>query len=253
MSNLFRLLVCIAGGLLTCAAQETAAKATPARVVGEVTSLDAAGQSLSVKSDAGAAVMVPITSETRYLRVPPGEQDLKKATKIGLQDISVGDRVLALSKPAEGEKPGPATSIIVMTKSDIAQKQAAEHAEWQKRGIAGKVTALNPQTKEITVNVPTRGNPTTLIVEAADKVQFRRYAPDSVRFSEAKLSSFADLKVGDQVRILGEKNAENTRVKPEMIVSGTFHNIAGTITSIDSAAGEIKITNLATKKPLIVK
>ena len=67
-------------------------------------------------------------------------------------------------------------------------------------------------------------------------MDFRRYAPDSVRFSDAKPGSFADLKVGDQLRVLGEKNADGTRIKAEAIVSGSFRNIAGVIKSIDASA-----------------
>jgi hypothetical protein len=84
------------------------------------------------------------------------------------------------------------------------------------------------------------------------KVDFRRYAPDSVKFSDAKQSSFADLKVGDQLRALGERSADGAKFTPEEIVSGSFKTILGTITSIDAATNQIKITPSDRKQPLIV-
>lgn len=250
MVTSFKLLIILVCGSLAAWAQEGAAKAPANRTLGELTSIDSAAHQLTIKTDAGSSVTVPFNEETGYLRVPVGEQDLKKAAKITLQDLSVGDRVLARLKPGT---PGVATSVIVMTKTDIAQKQAAERAEWQKRGITGTIASINPDTKEVTVSVRARGATKTMVVEPAEKVQYRRYAPDSVRFSDAKPSTFAELKVGDQVRVLGNKNEDETRVKPEVVVSGTFHNMAGTVASVDAASGEVKVNNLETKKIVTVK
>jgi hypothetical protein len=253
MASSLKLLTLLVCGSLAGWAQEGAAKAPANRTLGELTAIDAPGQQLTIKTDAGTSVTIPINEDTTYLRVTVGEQDLKKAAKITLQDVSAGDRVLARTKPGEAGKPGVVTSLIVMSKSDIAQKQAAERAEWQKRGITGTITAINPDTKEVTVNARSHGASKVMVVQPAEKVQYRRYAPDSVRFSDAKPSTFAELKVGDQVRVLGEKNGDETRVTPEIVVSGAFHNIAGTVTSVDAASGEVKINNLETKKAVTVR
>ena len=232
-------------------AQETAAPAAAAkgsRVLGEVTAKTDAN--LTIKADGGAATTMGVDGGTAFVRIPPGETDVKKGTRISFADINVGDRVLARSRTADG----PAFSVIVMSKSDIAAKQAAEKAEWQKRGVNGTVTAIDPATKEITISTRVRGEKKPVVVEASsDKIQYRRYAPDSVKFSDAKPSTFEEVKVGDQVRVLGNKNADETRVTPEIMVSGTFHNVAATVVSVDAAKGEIKVTNLETKKPVIVK
>jgi hypothetical protein len=232
-----------------CLGQDAAPKSV--RVLGEVTAVDEA--SLTIKTDAGASTAVLLDPKTSYLRIPPGETDLKKASQIEFKDVSIGDRVLARGRVGEDQKPGPATSVIVMTKADITRKQETEKLEWQRRGVSGTIKAINPDTKEVTVSARLRGETKDVVVEASGKAQYRRYSPDSIRFSDAKPSLFADLKVGDQMRVLGEKNADGTRIKPEMVVSGSFHNIAGTITTVDAASGEIKINNLQTKKPLIVK
>ncbi len=222
-----------------------------ARTLGEVTALD--GGSITVKADNGTTSTVKVEEKTRYIRIPPGELDIKKGTRIEFKDIQVGDRVLASSR-MQDDKPGPVYSVVVMTKSDIEQKHAADAADWRKRGVNGQVTGINPDTKEITISVAGRGGPRkSVVIEPSDKVQFRRYTADSVKFSDAKPSQFSDLSIGDQVRVLGDKNEDGTRIKPEVLVSGSFHNVAGTIVSIDTAGNEIKVTNLETKKPMTIK
>jgi hypothetical protein len=74
-----------------------------------------------------------------------------------------------------------------------------------------------------------------------------------VKFADAKASSFADLQPGDTVRALGDKNEDGTHLKAEELVSGAFETIAGTVDSVDAATGEVRITNLQTKKPMVVR
>ena len=98
------------------------------------------------------------------------------------------------------------------------------------------VSALNAANKEITIT--TRGRePKTIMIDAS-AADFRRYAPDSVKFADAKPSSFADLQSGDTVRALGDKSEDGTHLKAEELVSGAFETIAGTVDSVDPATGE---------------
>lgn len=206
---------------------------TPTRVIGEVEGKSA--DQITVKTDAGQSVNMPISAETKVLRVPPGETSLAKAAVITLADVNPGDRVLVR-----------ANQIIVMSKSDLQQKQEAERAEWQKRGVAGRITAITNQ--ELTIATPSGQS---VKVSTDPKTTFRRYAPESVRFSDAKPSSFSDMKVGDQVRVLGDKTGDT--VAAEAVVSGVFRNFAATVLSVDANAGEIRVTDLQTKKPVSVK
>ena len=222
------------------------------RVIGEITAVDKGANQLSVKTDSGAVVTAKLEEKTLYLRVPPGEKDLKKAARIALDNVAVGDRAFVRGHMAEDQKSIVAVAVIIMTKAELAQKQERDREEWKRRGLAGPVTALNPGTKEITIMTRTHEGPKPVIVEAADHVDFRRYAPDSVRFSDAKPGSFADLMVGDQLRVLGEKNADGTRIKAEAIVSGSFRNIAGVIKSIEAGASRITLTDLVAHKPVTI-
>ena len=249
LTNLTRVLLFTAIAASAALAQDAAAKSV--RVIGEVTAAD--GSSLTIKTDAGTSTAVLLDQKTVFQRIPPGETDVTKVTKIELKDVGVGDRVRTRSRVSDDQKPGPAISVLVMSKADLAKKQETEKLEWQRRGVSGTVTAVNGDSKEATISARIRGETKAVIVESSEKAQYRRYLPDSIRFSDAKPSVFADLKTGDQMRVLGEKNEDGTRIKPEMVVSGSFHNIAGTVITVDAASGEIKISNLQTKKPVIVK
>jgi hypothetical protein len=239
--------------LLTFSAASFAQTATPpTRMMGEVTSINKENNQLTLKTDKGD-IAITLSERTRYLRIKPGETDATKAVKIALTDLGNGDRVLALGKLSADGKGLAATSLYVMTKADISEKQQHDVAEWQKRGITGTITAIAPDTRQITVNVHTMQGAKSIVIESDDTTDYRRYAPDSIRFNDAKPSSFKELKVGDSVRVLGEKSADGSHMKSEAIVSGTFRNISATILSVDPAANEIKATDLATKKPLTIR
>src|SRR4051812_35834451 len=117
----------------TPAQSKTDTGITPNGVIGEVTSIDPTAMTMTVKTDAGTAVSVTLGSSTSYMRLPPGEKTLDKATKITLADVGVGDRVFARGKTSDDSKTVPARVLIVMTKADIAQKQERDRAEWRRR------------------------------------------------------------------------------------------------------------------------
>jgi len=223
------------------------------RAIGVVSEIDAAAKRITVKTDTGPQISISLAASASYLRVPPGEKDLKNAAKITLGDIGVGDRVLARGTSGDDKTSLLATSVIVMSQAELAKKHEMDQAEWRRRGVAGVITALNPDTKEITISVRTREGAKPLTIPAsAGAVDIRRYAPDSVRFSDAKPSAFADMKVGDQLRALGTKSDDGSRLTPEFVVTGAFLNVAATVVSVDAANKNIKVTDLDTKKPLTV-
>jgi hypothetical protein len=216
-------------------------------VVGEITSIDGANKQIKLKGDDGVAYTIILGDATSFLRVAPGEKDLKKASKIAFSDVMVGDRALALEK----DSTVPARAVVIMTKGDLAQKHEQDRADWQKRGMVGVVASLDAAAKQVTIT--TRGrDPKTVTIDAS-AASFRRYSPDSIKFDDAKPSAFADLQVGDTVRALGDKNEDGTHLKAEEVVSGAFQTIAGTVDSVDAAANEVHITNLQTKKPVVVR
>ena len=220
-------------------------------VIGEVTSIDAASKQIKLKADDGAVYTVALANNTAVLRVPPGETDLKKATKIAFAEVMVGDRALARVPPGDPGQAVAARTIVIMTKADLAKKHEHDRAEWQQRGMVGVVTALDPATKQVTIT--TRGRESKTVTIDVSAASFRRYSPESVKFADAKPSSFTELEVGDTVRALGDKNEDGTHLKAEEVVAGSFQTIAGTVDSVDAAASEVRITNLLTKKPMVVR
>ncbi len=233
----------------------TPAAAKPAavtRVVGEVTSVDSA--QITVKTDTGSAATVKLAAATSFLRIPPGEKDLTKATRITISDIAMGDRVLArIRTAAEGQPDNPASIVYLMNKAELAQHLEKSRAEWQRRGMAGKVESIDATAHTFSIKTQTPTGLKDVTVETAANTGFRRYANDSIRFSDAKPSAVADIHVGDNLRVLGERSEDGRSIKAEEIVSGSFRNIAGTIISIDAAKGEMRVNNLENKKPLTVK
>jgi co-chaperonin GroES (HSP10) len=197
-------------------------------------------------------VTVTLADSTSYMRLPPGEKTLDKATKIVFADLGEGDRVFARGKVADDKKSVPARVLVVMSKADIAKKQEAERAEWKKRGVLGIITALKPETKEITISSRTMAGPQSLIIPVSDKTEVRRYAPDSIKFADAKTAKFDELKVGDQLRALGERTADGSAFTAEKVVTGSFKTVAGVITAVDAATGEVKINDMQTKQPLTI-
>ncbi len=83
-------------------------------------------------------------------------------------------------------------------------------------------------------------------------MKFRRYAPDSVKFDDAKPSAFEEIRVGDQLRAKGERSPDGTRFKAEEIVSGSFRTVFGTVVSADPASKEVKIKDLQSQQTLTV-
>jgi hypothetical protein len=232
---------------VSCAQAPPAAKS----VIGEVTSIDSASKQIKLKGDDGAAYSVTLADNTSFLRVPPGETDIKKASKVAFADVTVGDRALARGPLDEQSKTVSARTVVIMTKADLAKKHERDQAEWRTRGVTGVVASVNAANKEVTIT--TRGREPKTITIDASAAEFRRYAPDSVKFADAKPSSFADVQSGDTVRALGDKNEDGTRLKAEELVSGAFQTMAGTVDSVDPASGEVRITNLQTKKPVVVR
>jgi hypothetical protein len=236
--------------VFVCACAAQAQTTAPAgRAIGEVVSVDAAGSELLLRGDKGESVKVALGEKTLFLRVPPGETNLQKAARIKLNEIAAGDRVLARGQVSADGKV-TAAAVIVMTRAELAQKHERDRAAWQAGGTAGKVTAVDAAAHKLTLAGRMPGAP-PVIVEWTGQTQFRRYAPDSVRFSDAKPGAPTDLQPGDQARVLGAR--EGDVIRAEQIVSGAFRQAAGTIAAIDAQAREIRLNDLATKKPIVIR
>jgi hypothetical protein len=209
---------------------------------------------LVVKTDAGALVAIVLDPKTTFLRVKPGAATLTDAQPSSLADIGVGDRVLARgSKSADG-KSVAARQVVQMTRTDLTDKQDKERADWRRRGVVGVVTALDSAKREVTLSLRSASGAETLQVAMPEgSTVFRRYAPDSVKWSDARPSSFEELRVGDQLRALGDRSADNAHFAAEQVVSGAFRNVTGIVESVDAAQSTLVLHDTASEQRITVR
>lgn len=227
-------------------AQTPNAGAKPSVASGEVVSTNSEKIVLQTKD---GVMDVLLSGKTEYKRVPPDNPSLKAAVAASLADIGVGDKLIVTGIISADKKSLPAKAVYLMTKADIAQRQTKEQEQWRTRGISGKVTLVNAQARQLTVSTRAlTGGEKIIVLTAKDTADFRRYAPDSVQFSQAKQSTINDIKPGDMIRALGDKSADGAAFSAERIVAGSFQTVGGTIKAIDAAKKEITITNIQTKK-----
>src|SRR5262249_39873198 len=167
---------------------------TPLSVLGVVTEIKADTREVVVITAAGNKVILTLSDSTVFMRIPPGEKTKDKFIRISSADFAVGDSVFARGRISEDRKTMPAREFYVMSKGEIADKRDREREAWRARGIAGTVTALKPEAHEITIDARTAEGPKPIVIAANSGTKYRRYAPNSVRFSDAKSGSFSDLK-----------------------------------------------------------
>lgn len=225
---------------------------TAISVLGTVTEIKKDLRQVVVTTAAGTQVTVTLSDTTEFMRIPPGEKTKDKFIKITEADFGQGDSVFARGRMSQDRTAMPAREFYVMSKGDIAQKRDRDREQWRARGIAGTVTVLNADAKEITIESRTPEGPKPIVISTTGETKFRRYAPDTVLFSDAKPSSLAELKAGDQLRALGTRSTDGSRFNPEEIVFGSFQTIGGSITEIDAAKQELKVTDSQSKQPITI-
>lgn len=228
----------IASVALTLAASGYAQ--TNTRIVGTVTAVS--GHTLTIKPDTGTASMVTVSDTARILRTEPGAKKLSDAKPMPFTDIAVGDRVLALVNN------NTASIVIAMKHADIAERQQAEAADWQRRGAAGLVKTVDAAADTITIVSGAR----TVTVHVTPTTTFRRYSADSAQFGDAKPSTLAQVATGDQLRVLGNRSADGSQITAEKIVFGYFQNIAGPILSTNPADNTLTVRDLIGKRPVVI-
>ena len=246
--------VCLlSAALLVLSATRPATAQTPpvAHPVGTIKSIS--GNTLILTTDAGSDVTIQLQDTTKLVRIAPDKKDLKDAAPIQLSDVQPGDRVLVRGKLADDGKSVLAASLIAMKKSDIAEKQSREREEWHRRGFGGLVSSVDAASNTINVSLPSPGEKKTVSVHLSKDTILRRYALDSVKFDDAKPAPLDQIKPGDQLRARGTRSADGAEFTADEIVSGTFRNIAGTISAIDASASTITFQDLVSMKSVTVK
>jgi hypothetical protein len=224
------------------------AAASAVTKIGAVKSIN--GSAVVLKVDGDADLNVIVEDSTRILRLAPGQTDLKSATPVKLGDVQVGDRIMVRGSAGNTAESILATRIVLMKQTDVAQQKQQQLQDWQKRGVGGIVTSVDVSTGSITIAVTPA---ISFVVETSKNTGFLRYAPDSVKFADAQKGTFDQIKVGDQLRARGNRNAEGKEVAAEEVISGAFRNIAGTVTAIDGTNNTVTVKDILGKKTVAVK
>jgi hypothetical protein len=222
-----------------------------ARPVGTIKSVS--GNNLVLATDAGGDVSVVVQEGARLLRVEPGQKDLKEAVPISLQELLPGDRILVRGQVAQDGKTVLASAVIAMKKASITEKQARDREEWRRQGVGGLISSVDPAASSIVITQQGMAEKKTVTIHLSKDTVIRRYAPDSIKFDDAKPARLDEIKTGDQLRARGTRSADGSELAAAEIVCGTFRNIAGTISSIDASANTITVQDLATNKPVTLR
>lgn len=213
---------------------------------------DIGGQVLTVANDEGTISVVQVDSSTRIYRIEVGQKDLKTATPLTLGELTAGDRVVVRGSASPDSKNLKAVMIMAMSRADVAAKQEHDRQQWQRNGTGGLVTAVNPAAGNITITITTLAGKKTTLIQVSKNTIVRRYAPDSVKFEDAKPANLEQIKVGDQLRARGTRSSDGQELSADEIVAGTFRNIVGTVISTDLPTNTVTVMDSMIKKPVKV-
>jgi hypothetical protein len=227
----------------------SAQTAAPPPLTGTVTAVNAAASQVSIKTLNGESVDLTLSSHSFILHLPPGERDVKKADKLAIGDLTVGERLVASYQLSADGKTKEARTLLVQTQADLDALGKKDDEDWRKRGTTGNLAAIDAAAKTFTIKAGAKD----VTVKPTEHLEYLRYSPDSAKSSDAKPSTFAELKAGDEIHVLGNKNADGTEIEAEKVVFGFFPQIAATIKSVNAAGNEIVVTDLATKKPITIR
>jgi len=244
MTTLALSIALLVGASCLCAQQ------APARLMGSIAAIQ--GSTLTVKPDAGDAHQVDVPQTAIVKRIAPGQRDLSTAETIQFGDLAVGDRVLIKLDPNATGPIAQAVQIIAIKQADVAQKQQHDREDWQRRGVGGLVKSVDGGNGVIVLTNGAGAAAKTITVHVIKGTMLKRYAPASVSFDAAVPAPIDKIRVGDQLRARGTKNADGTEIAAEEVVSGSFRNLSGTILSLDTTASTLVVKDLTTKKMVTI-
>src|SRR6202050_369392 len=195
-------------------AQQSTGASAASRRVGAIKTVN--GAVVTLAPDSGPDINVTVQATTRILRIAPGEKDLKNATPIQLQDLPVGDRILVAGNASDASLSLAASTVVVMTHSDLEARHQQDLQDWQKRGVDGLAKAVDPAAGTVTISVRSKD----VVIHTSSTTVIRRYAPESVKFDDAKPGTLQQIHPGDQVRARGDRSADGGELAAAEIVSG---------------------------------
>jgi len=240
-----------AGYASSSVSPQAQAQSAIAKSIGAIKAIN--GNAITLEPASGSRVAVTVQPGARILRLAPGDKDLKNATELKLQDLQVGDTVRVRGMASDDGKSIAALEIIVITHAAVEAVSDQIRQDWQKRGLGGMVTAVDPVAGTVTLSISSFGGKKTITVRTSKSTVVRRYALDSPKFEDAKLSTLQQVRVGDQLRARGDRSADGSDLAAEEIVTGAFPYVEGLVKSLDASAGTISVQDVLSKKTVQLK
>ena len=220
------------------------------RFVGTITAI--AGDTLTIKTDAGEVHQVAVPSSAVIKQLAPGQRDLSSAQDIKASDLAIGDRVLVKLDPNATGTPAQALQVVAMKQTDIAQQQQKQREDWQRNGADGLVKSVDPANNVVVITKGVGPALRTIMVHITKDTKLLRYAPNSIRFADARPAPLEAIQVGDQLHVRGQKKEDGSEIAATEVVSGGFRNISGVVSSVDSGASTLIVKDLVTKKNVTI-
>jgi hypothetical protein len=223
------------------------------RVMGEAATAVSSEGRLTLRDGGGAIWAVQLAPDASVLLVEPGAKDLTGAVPVPTASVKPGDRLLVRGELDQTVRAALASSLIVMSKDAVEAAKAREQAEWRAKSLAGTVVSVDAATASAVLRAA--GGAATRewkVVFPADAVLLR-YADDSIRFADARPAKLADVRPGDQMRLLGEREPEAGTAVAREVLFGSFRTLGGEITRVDAEHGIVTLRDVQTRKPVALK
>lgn len=219
----------------------------PVIVRGDVTAVSSNSATLNAN---GKSVIAQFSEKTEYKKVGP-DLNLRAAAVSSLSDIKVGDKLIVscLIKPDGGCN---AIRSYLLATAELSAQKTKEASEWKTRGISGKVEAIDAINRTVTIKVSGLMSSQSVVVSFKPNAEFLHYADDSVEFADAKPTDFLGIGIGDMLRAVGDRSADNTAFTAEKVLVGSFQTIAGTVKSVDAGKNEVVISDFASGKDITI-
>lgn len=235
--------------LVLNAQESPAPKQALEHVLGTVTAVDSSAHTVTIKEDkTGTSHIIELAKTKTLLKVEPGAKDLKSAVRITANDLQPGDRVdIRGTKADDSSNTLAARSVVLMSGRALQEAHQAQAAEWQ-HSTAGVVTSVDAAGGKLNTTVKTPEGAQAIAIETNGQTEFTRYAPENPKTPAP--SQLAQIQIGDQVRVIGDKSADGVTITAKKIYSGAFRTISGTIAAIGADGKSLTVKNLATKKPV---
>ncbi len=100
------------------------------------------------------------------------------------------------------------SNSFVMAHSDVDAVTSRSSRIGRSAVSEGSSSSVDAAAGTVTISMTGFGGKKTVTVHTSASTIIRRYAPDSVKFDDAKISTLQEIHPGDQLRARGERSAD---------------------------------------------